>query len=605
MTTIAITIGWLAPVTVSNDVIELDMWRDTLTGIGRFEFLLNNQGTPPPYANLFLPDMRVSIFINVGAGFVLMMRGYVDDITEVLDKKGVYTNLLKITGRDHGMDLAQLFLTADYQIQPADDIVSAALVAAGSEIVYGSPSLAPQIPYDFDRTFLTDGIREIAETVNYDFYVNNAIPPTLNFFAIGAATDSTVDLISDPNNVNNNILELELGERLGFGIKNHIDVHMGSVSDQWSDENAQPAVPPPYGWIGGEIDGNTATHNIRAPPPLYAPLKGRSVIEWERVTAGGAASVHSMLIDFNAAAPPWTNVSDYYGYAGGEIDLSERNDCSVMVRTDAGGGLVIIRPQLVDNLGNTIWFYAMLGFPVPAQDDDRQGYGPTDDLTADKWYRLKFPVGDDLTIAPALSQQQWSFTIGAAFNWDRVRELWFTGVNNQNPCHYWIDDLTIKGIEARYITTDAASIVSYGIRMQPEHRPDIGNQVEAVYYGESYLEKYKDPLRVITVTAQGETRNVFAGQLVDVRAPSSGLAALTRYRIIKLHHSVKRSPDRNEIAGYDFITEYELVRFQISGVDIPYDAIRIEVNKNPSEGLIQKTKRANRWLANAQGRRRR
>ena len=547
--------------------------------------------------------MRIVISFDTGLGAVQMMRGYLDDIHRYLDDQGHYTELMKLEGRDHGMDLAQHYITANYQIQSARTIINQALAVIPSEITCAAGA-SVDIPYEFDRTFLVDGIREISEKVDYDFYVSDAMPPVLNFFAIGAAADSLVDLLSDVESVTNNILRLDIGENLGYGIKNHVEIYMGGVKDHWSDETAQPAVPPPYGLIGGEVDGNTTVTNIRAAPPPFAPLMGRSVIQWSRAGVAGA-SIHSMLIDFAAAAAaPWTNVSDYYGYAGGSIDLSERNDCHVMMRSDTrvDGAQWNCRPMLVDLAGNAIWFYALLGAAVPAQDDDRQGYGPTDDLVADKWYRLKFPVGDDLTVHAALTNQAWSDILGAggfAFGWNQVIELWFTSVVNHQPGNFWIDDLTIPGVEARYVTSNAASIGSYGQRMLPVFRGDIGSQVAAVNLGENILAKRIDPLNSISITALGQTGNIYAGELVHVRAPSSGIAALTHYRIVKLHHNVALSPDRATIPGLDFITEYDLVRFQAAGpVDIPYDPYRLEENLNPRDGQLQITQRYRRALDN-------
>lgn len=601
------------PWDISSDVVEVDIWRETLSGIGRFEIdLINGDGVTNinPYGATFAPDMRVRIEFNVGLGMVRMMAGYIDDINNYLEEEGYYNQMLKIKGRDHGMDLAQLLHTTNYQIQPAEAIVAAALAAMGSEILYAGAA-GPNRAYDFDRTYLSDGIREIAETIDYDFYVTNVIPPSLQFFSIAAAVDTGIDFFMDVGGATNNILRFDRGFMLGYGIKNDIDVHMGGVKDHWSDENAQPAVPPPYGWIGGEADGNTTVSNIRAPPPTYAPLQGRSVIQWDRFGVAGN-SIHSMYIDFSAAAvAPWTNVSDYYGYAGGTINLAERNDCHAMIRSDTSPDTIaaFIRPALIDNTApnpNVIWFYAMLGIGVPPQDDDRQGYGPTDNLTVNKWYRLKFPVGDDLTVAGALSEQQWSHvpagspplpvSFGGTFNWSGVTAIYFTSVVAHRPGYFWMDDLTIPGIEARYLTADAASIGLYGQRMYHEYRGDIGSQVQAVRRGESVLAKRKDPLQTVNLTGIGQTGIVYAGQLVDVRAPSHGIAGLTKFRIMKLHHNVAVSPDRVTIPGYDFITELELVRRDIATVDIPYDPMRMVENTDPISGQFQNLSRYNRRL---------
>lgn len=604
------------PWDISSDVVEVDLWRETLSGIGRFEVdLINGDGVAAinPHGGTYLTDMRIRIEFDIGAGMVRMMAGYIDDVNNYLDERGYYTQMMKIKGRDHGMDLAQLLHTTNYQLQPAEAIVTAALAAMGSEILYAGAA-GPTRAYDFDRTYLSDGIRDIAEDIDYDFYVSNVIPPVLLFFGIAAAVDTTVDFLMDVAGATNNILRFDRGEQLGYGIKNDIDIHMGGVKDHWSDENAQNLVivPPVYGWRDGEVDGNTTVSNIRAPPPPFAPLQGRSVIQWDRFGVAGN-SIHSMYIDFSAAAvPPWTNVSDYYGYAGGTVNLSERNDCHAMIRTDSHQpvGAAIIRPALIDNTApnpNVIWFYAFIAAPVPAQDDDRQGYGPTDDLLSDKWYRLKFPVGDDLLIAGALANQQWSHvpagspplpvSAGGVFNWSGVVGIYFTSVVAHVPGYFWMDDLTIPGVEARYLTADAAvSIPAYGQRMYHEYRGDIGSQVQAVQFGDNLLEKRKDPLLTVKLTGIGQTLIVYAGQLVDVRAPSHGIAALTKYRIVKLHHNVAVSPDRVTVPGYDFITEVELIQQKIGGVDTPYDPMRMMESIDPGNAQFENLSRYTRKL---------
>lgn len=619
MTDVRVTVDPLGaaggPWDISNYVVEADIWRETLSGVGRFEVDLVNGdgvGVVNPYGGVFATDMRVRIEFDVGAGWVVMLAGYIDDVNNYLDTRGYYTQMMKIKGRDHGMDLAQHYITADYQIQAADNIVQAALGVIPSEINYVSPGVAPNIAYNFDRTYLSDGIREIAEYINYDLYVTDAIPPVLTFFSIAAAAATGVNLLMDVAGATNNILLFDYGEQLGYDIKNYIDIHMGGVKDHWTDENAEPAVPPPYGWVAREADGLTVVNNVRAPPPPFAPLEGRSVIEWERTTLGGGAgaSTHTMGIDFSAAAGPWTNVSDYYGYAGGSIDLSERSDCRVMMRTDAGGLLVVIRPILFDNAGNVIWFYSLYGNPVPPTDDDRKGYGPTDDLQMHplypNWFRLKFPVGDDLQVAGVLTESMWSHvgapvgpipaSAGGVFNWNNVQQIWFGSINNQNPCNFWIDDLTIPAVEARYLSSNAASIAAYGQRMYHEYRGDLGSQVQAVQLGENLLEKREDPLETIRLTCAGQTGIIYPGLLVNVRAPSHGIGVLTSYRIMKLHHNVAVSPKRAKVEGYDYITELDLILQQTAGTDIPYDPMRMAMNFNPDVGQFQNLSRYNRRL---------
>ena len=92
MTTIGLTVDGINR---SNYVMEADIWRDTQTGIGRWQAILD----PIDAFNLFgvfNTDDAVVIAING----VTMMQGYVDDVYPYLDNRGYHTGLYRITGRD-------------------------------------------------------------------------------------------------------------------------------------------------------------------------------------------------------------------------------------------------------------------------------------------------------------------------------------------------------------------------------------------------------------------------------------------------------------------------------------------------------------------------
>ena len=120
--------------------------------------------------------------------------------------------------------------------------------------------------------------------------------------------------------------------------------------------------------------------------------------------------------------------------------------------------------------------------------------------------------------------------------------------------HFIIDALDIPTVEVISIEQDAASQASYGIRMLPIYRPDIKNQVELDEFTAAEEDKQIYPLETIKITASGQTGSVYAGQSLDVQAPSHGIAALTKYRIMKLHHQVRKTSEESPVQGYIYLT---------------------------------------------------
>jgi len=123
---------------ISNYIVEMDLWREALNGIGRWEVVINNDADV--WGATFNTYEEVQLLING----VTMMRGWVDDIKPYLDRKGVYTNMMTISGKDYGIDLLNLFHSGSYLNTTADGIIIAALAATGSWIalpVAGDPPL--------------------------------------------------------------------------------------------------------------------------------------------------------------------------------------------------------------------------------------------------------------------------------------------------------------------------------------------------------------------------------------------------------------------------------------------------------------------------------
>jgi len=114
------TIGFFVGVTdYSNYVLTADTWREALTGIGRWEVVLD------PRANLWPGNFAVDATVHIQIDGSTQMRGYIDDILPFMDYRGDisgydlprtrHTGRWKLVGRDFGMDLAQHYVTGQWQ----------------------------------------------------------------------------------------------------------------------------------------------------------------------------------------------------------------------------------------------------------------------------------------------------------------------------------------------------------------------------------------------------------------------------------------------------------------------------------------------------------
>jgi hypothetical protein len=556
---------------VSCYVIGADIWRDALNAVGRWQLILDNQGHW--WGGAFAVDDDVTIRINGS----LMMMGYVDDIFPYLDSKGEYTEYIRVNGRDYGMDLAQLYITQEYVNTDAKVIVQNALGLAGSEIAYAAfPPVAGPIDYEFDRTYLADGFRDIAKLVDYDLYVQDNAARDLHFFDIatmgGGTEHTTVDLESVAGAATNNILRLEIGENIGFDIKNVIEAHAGELRDHWTDLNAAD-------WITG-VGTTTITNDFA----FF--VSGKSAI---RMTSGAAATNLYMDLTFPR-----------YSYTT-SLDMSEPNVGRYAAYPNyAASPNYPIRIRLRDTAGNWIEYYSItvLNQPPPHE--------TTDNTRNQEWRYIEFAYGDGTEIRPVASfvHRTWRF-IGAAvaFDWSQVDTIRFIAsplLLRANGDFCVIDELIIPAIEVISIQTDPAPIG--GTRMKDFYRPDIKNQVELDIYAANQLLKYSDPIQSVKITAIGQVDSNYAAQSLDVLAPSSGIipvapATHVPYRIFTLHHSVKLSPLNNEIVGYDYITEYELVRSIQSdtSADQLIAPTRVAITHSPTRALMRQFREQQRY----------
>lgn len=562
-------------------VIQMDLWREALNGIGRWEVICDPKGMAWIGNPDFNPDRQVELRINT----VLLMRGYLDDVQPFLDTVGHHKPLWKFSGRDRGMDLAQHYVSGRWQNTAADAIIGNAansllrlITGVGAtEIDRVTTGAAPgNIDYEADKTYLADAVRDIAQLINYDFYVEDTAfgaNANLNFFDVGNAAEfSGVQLRSISEDATNNILRLEFGERMGFNIKNYVEVQAGSLEDHYTDLNANH-----WTGFGGDVPSDDTN--------FY--LNGKSGI---RITNSAGGTIINGWLDFSAGPG-----GQRYTYAS--LDLSEPATGAVNIYIHYPGGVAIkkCRPRLIDVNNSRIEFYraiwgAGLGFV--------RCPNCTENLLNDHWHRIEFPIGIETMIEAAnragdTKGHWWQVSGPTPFDWSQVEIIEFTSIDNCGAGDFFtIDGLTLPNVEVRAIASSVAE--PPGRRMVEYFRPDIKNQVELDDVAISELAKLETEKETLHIIAEGRVGSQYAAQSLEVCAPYFGIGTVAptydKYRILRLHHSVVLSSDESIIPGYTFLTEYELVKYQE-----PIDPDRVIMIRTPTMGLMRKLRREQQY----------
>lgn len=618
---------------VSADVHELDIWRESL-GVGRWQLILGNK------ANKWGDDFHTSDVVILKIDNVELLRGYVDDVQPYLDPQGVYTNLIKVVGRDYGRDLAKLYVTASYSDTKGDDAIDDLLAKAGSEILYTSPHLAPVINMARNRTYLIDWLQDIGKRLNYDTYVSAG--KTLNLFAVGAAAQhTTVDLKSIADAMTNSILKLLKGEELGFSIGNRVELSAGPLRDHYSDGNAADYDPGTSTTVvnepmmAGAVVTNAPTSTVfKTDLPIAindyynglvieftsGALAGEKKIisnyigSTKRITVQSAFSEAPDVDDGFVIQGCWVGISSIkfyciesalpsmtldfsgagkYGHAG--LDMSLPDEMSFYVRHKCVAATASVRPRLEDAAGNIIEFKRrgknLIGIAQK---------GKTEFQAHNKWHKTQIPIGDseDNTIKNNETNNKWYYwTKIDEFDWSNVKKIKFVSAAVTGGYgNFWIDNLCIPSVEVISIGEDATSIDDYGKAMFFDQRNDIKSQIELDALRESELAKRKDPLQKIHIIASGQTGSRYAGKSLDVQAPGHGIADLTKYRIFKLHHQVRKDPITK---GFDFITEYDLIKHTINPTQV-VDPLRVSLADDPVGTLIAQLSLTRRRIRSAE-----
>jgi len=594
-------------------VFSADTWRDSQNGIGRWRVLLEPDAAPGfPTFGVFAVDDNVQIDIDT----VTVMEGYVDDVQPYLGPRGVHTELVKLTGRDYGLDLAQFYFTGargDYRATLSGDIVRGVINSLVAIHGAGNPEITPPaagignaINYEWaNRTTMADGFRDICELDDHDFYVQDAVGRNLVYFPIGDPLQHLdggggrpdVDLIDFAVSPLGNILKLELGEELGLDLKNYFEAHAGIVDGHWTDLNGTDVVTT--GWRSGVPANTTVSNNFVGGVGAPEMLNGKTSILCERDAAPAAQRLY-MYLDFAALTTGYNQ--------GGSLDLHDEGHIRYLCMAhDVDVGVPFLGNNisigLGDNGGNIIYFYRNSS-PAAAPNDQKY----TADLTNDRWYEVTAQVGEHVRIGGALpSTDYWFFDVGGApFNWWNVERIYFNTLQaSPDPSWFLIDGLRIPGIEASALSQDAGSIGNYGYRMRQILRPDIKSQFELQDFSDDYVAKHRYPLESLRVTTIGQTGARYAGQSLDVVAPAfgigdPGIGTTVEYRILKLHHSVVKNSNESDVLGFTFLTEFDLVKHEIVAGVQPLDPTRYFTSIDPQDSWTRKTRLNQRFRTNPQ-----
>lgn len=635
MTTVATVIG---EDTVSADVLEMDIWVKDL-GVGHWRVLIKNLG------DVWGGDFHSNDAVTLTIDTIDMMKGYLDDSINALNDKGVYTNEIEATGRDYGRDLARLKYSGDYVDTLADDLMDAILTAKGSEITYlTNPSTAPIVNIGRSRTYLIDWLGTIAKRIDYSAYVD--ILKAFHFFAVGAvAEESGVALASIAGAVDNNILDLKKGEELGVSIANKIELTAGSLKDHYTDGTGTPsaiitgaytecAVDVNNGFgkgiltadggtpfaifedgeeiiISNSENGNEGRYTIFSvgdtvlmttgviagidnaddetiiisPQGNWIPGADCNVANESTVKRVGISSIK--FFNTVAATPQITLDFTDTLFSRSALDLSNPDEMSFYIRHNNAGEEVLIQPQLTDNVGNVIEFYR------GSNSDTDSGKGRTLNVPADEDHKISMNIGANITLSTGpVYTNRWYNIVGGAFDWENVVKLTIKATQ-RNPLPppitidlaattLYLDDLCIPSVEVIALVEDAVSVAAYGVSEWWDQRDDIKSIVELEVIAVKELANRKDPLQTIRVIASGQTDSKYAGQSLTVQAPDHGIAAATKYRIVDLHHQVRKDARK----GYEFITTYNLVKHTINPVQV-IDPLRFELATDPRGAMIE------------------
>ena len=521
MTTINATINSLI---FGSAATRIDIWHEG-GGIGRWEIMLDNSSGASQILSANL------VASNLGINGTNFMQGYVDDVLpEVRDESAVFSKYVKVVGRNYGRDLANLFIINKYAATKFDDMVDAALLLAGSEITYTSPSTAPVVDADFNKTYLQNGFVEPAKLVDYDFTVKN--DKAFELWALASAPSSGVLLKSVTGAVDNNILLINPETKAGVDIRNYIRIDAGALNDHYTEGNA------------ADFTGVNCT-----------------AADDTSAFVAGASSIKATILT-NALA---TLYLQFPKYNQPSLDFSVTDaNATIFLAVDH---IMLIQIYAKDDAGNEIILRAN-------RLEDTTNWAP----------KIEFKLGSSASFGTGIGQ--WFYLSGSNFTWNITRlgviaspqDVW------SGEQHFWVDGLKIDGVNVwAYAEDVAGSQATYSKRMIPLIRTDVKSQLQLQSIADAELVTRKGPVYKLNLTCTLQTGLLYSGYLVSVLAPTAyigyGSTAIT-YRILSIHHTAE--PGVNLCKGHDATTVLELIRHD-GGVGA--DPTRFKLASSPQAAI--------------------
>lgn len=519
---------------VSGSLIDrLDIWGKVTDGVGRFKVKLkNNNGE-------WLGQFKGDDLIRIKIGNAIFLGGYLDEgypITE--DRKGIYQQTYELIGRDFGQDLQSKIVnkTGDwmYKKQHADDIIDDMLAKISSEISFASPHTAPEIQYtDTGDEFLIEAFRKIWEKINYDAYVDET--KTLKMFPIGSINSGIV-LKSVAGASDNNILgPIKKTEFDTYELRNYMVVKSGDINDGWSEGN-------PEDFVGAS--GNTISNEFLT---VHA---GAASIKCEKGTADHC--------ELGLVFP-----KHYYDYLPFDLFGSETVAVWLWIHVPDAGAYPwpLIEVILEDTNGNRIRYC----WSVYLQTSFKR----------DVFFQYTLPIGTECKIKDYPNGRHrltWHYADEAStsFNWKIKKVIFSTGEHSTTLI---LDGLRIPLPMVSYVN-DNASGEDYKVRYWPVMAKDVYSQRELDEFAQSELEKRKNPVTGLKITAIGAAGIIgginkwIPGYNIQVNAPNDGINN-EWYRMAEVHVAVADGPI---ISGHDFVAEVTLVPHtaEVSGKRLSY-----------------------------------
>ena len=605
MTTVIVNIGGHV---VSDDVIDVDTWGNKLTQIGTCTIVIDN--TADQWGDDFEPNNAIAITI----GGVQTWAGFVDDVIPSLGTKGVNVNQITVKGRDYGRYLTDFQYTKKYTTQASASIIQDIITNSGCGLGYngvGVPALG--VKYGCQRTKIGTSFNDVSALAGGDYYID--VAGTLQYFTAGAS-DSGVNLISIVGDPTNNLLSFTEYEEIGFDIKNVMDIHCGSVKDHWTDDTAA-SWGNLAGVTVITDDTNIFTQGVASLKMVAGSndvtfgldftgdLHGYTVIDMTRFGQAkvvfipaqykngtttrqtGDFDVRPVLYDVNGAIIKFTRQSSNQGSKG----FTENHDGYFYKWKTLSFPIGLNSGTVVQSASKSGWWHYTNRVTVTRAgaytsaallDDNGAGQGtitadggtPFSGLFVGEIIELEncenaandgeyviYSVTDTvITLTSVLSTTNADDTtidIVTEFDWSKVVKLGFQFTTAAGMDTLYLDALYLPSVEALCSTTEgAASIAAYGRRTLSEYRKQLRSQKEIDDYAAKLLAFRENPIQKFKAVASGQTGTKYVSQIVDVRAPTHGIAALTPYIIVSLHHSLHQNKNTR---GYDYTTTYDLV----------------------------------------------